>query len=345
MTGSSIRFKRGNKADLPQSASSGTPLWCEDSQELYVGTGNGVAKVGVVSQETDTTNSLNLVGIDTNDPSILKKNTSITMQGGTITAQTFIGDFSGNATSATKDANGNNIAATYLPKSGGTVTGTLDLTKVTDVSGIANNSPALRIGAISGEHLEFDGNEIHAKASGTTVGTLNLNVDGGDVCFNGNTNKVSISGGNVTATKFTGALNGNATSATKATQDGNGNTISSTYVNLTGAQTITGAKTISSTLTLSKTTDASGTANNSPALIVGGTATTSHLELDNNEIMAKTNGTSVGELSLNNEGGDININGSNSANLVKLGSHRIQFGGVATINYNSTNQALEFTFA
>ena len=181
MTGSSIRFKRGNKADLPQSASSGTPLWCEDSQELYVGTGNGVAKVGVVSQETDTTNSLNLVGIDTNDPSILKKNTSITMQGGTITAQTFIGDFSGNATSATKDANGNNIAATYLPKSGGTVTGTLDLTKVTDVSGIANNSPALRIGAISGEHLEFDGNEIHAKASGTTVGTLNLNVDGGDV--------------------------------------------------------------------------------------------------------------------------------------------------------------------
>lgn len=42
---------------------------------------------------------------------------------------------------------------------------------------------------------------------------------------------------------------------------------------------------------------------------------------------------------LNNEGGDININGSNSANLVKLGSHRIQFGGVATINYNSTSHS------
>lgn len=46
MTGSSIQFKRGNKADLPESAPSGTPLWCEDTQELYVGTENGVSKIG-----------------------------------------------------------------------------------------------------------------------------------------------------------------------------------------------------------------------------------------------------------------------------------------------------------
>ena len=63
------------------------------------------------------------------------------------------------------------------------------------------------------------------------------------------------------------------------------------------------------TLTLSKATDASGTANNSPALIVGGTATTNpHLELDGNEIMSKTSGTTVGPLYLNNDGGAVYIN-------------------------------------
>lgn len=41
-----IQFKRGNKSDLPESADSGTPLWCEDTQELYIGTGDGVAAVG-----------------------------------------------------------------------------------------------------------------------------------------------------------------------------------------------------------------------------------------------------------------------------------------------------------
>ena len=45
--------------------------------------------------------------------------------------------------------------------------------------------------------------------------------------------------GTLTATKFKGALEGNATSATKATQDGNGATISSTYLKLSGG-TMTG---------------------------------------------------------------------------------------------------------
>ena len=41
-----IRFKRGNKSNMPSSAPSGMPLWCEDTEELYIGTGNGRSKVG-----------------------------------------------------------------------------------------------------------------------------------------------------------------------------------------------------------------------------------------------------------------------------------------------------------
>lgn len=92
MSGSLIRFKRGNKADLPQSATSGTPLWCEDTKELYIGDGNGVSKVGAISNVVDNNSLLNLIGVSSDDSSTLKKNTSIKMQGGTVSAQTFNGN-------------------------------------------------------------------------------------------------------------------------------------------------------------------------------------------------------------------------------------------------------------
>ena len=74
----------------------------------------------------------------------------------------------------------------------------------------------------------------------------------------------------------------------------------------------------SGTVTLRKTTDASGTADNGPALIVGGTRTTAHMEMDSNEIQAKSDGTTPAILNLNHDGG-----------LVAVGSGGLKISGFA----------------
>lgn len=81
--------------------------------------------------------------------------------------------------------NGTSIASKYLPLAGGTVTGTLILSRTTDASGTVDNKPALIVGAATGTHLELDGNELMAKASGTTTTSLYLNNEGGNVYTNG----------------------------------------------------------------------------------------------------------------------------------------------------------------
>lgn len=50
--GTHIRLSRGNKANLPKSAPSGMPLWCEDTKELYIGTGDGIQIIHTFDADT-----------------------------------------------------------------------------------------------------------------------------------------------------------------------------------------------------------------------------------------------------------------------------------------------------
>ena len=79
--------------------------------------------------------------------------------------------------------------------------------------------------------------------------------------------------------------------------------------------------TFSGTMTLTKTQDLSGSADSKPALIVGGASTAAHIEIDPNEIQAKTNGTSTATLYINNDGG-----------LVQIGSGGLSVNGTITAN-------------
>lgn len=72
--------------------------------------------------------------------------------------------------------------SSYLPLSGGTVTGTTVFSKVQDSDGDSYTAPAVVIGgAPTTYHLELDNNEIQAKQNETTPGNLFLNSNGGVV--------------------------------------------------------------------------------------------------------------------------------------------------------------------
>lgn len=43
-----IKFKRGPKAAIPRVADIGEPLYCTDTNELFVGTGNGIKLLATV---------------------------------------------------------------------------------------------------------------------------------------------------------------------------------------------------------------------------------------------------------------------------------------------------------
>lgn len=66
---------------------------------------------------------------------------------------------------------------------------------------------------------------------------------------------------------------------------------------------------LSGTLTIANTTDLSGTSYTGPALVIGGLYTAAHMEIDANEIQAKTNSATTASLYLNNDGGTVYANG------------------------------------
>ena len=108
---------------------------------VYI-TDTGVATAITIAD--DTTSALNPIGVTSSATNTLKRDTSITMTGGTLSASRGI------------------------------------FTSTTDAEGTTNAGPALVVGgAQTSTHLELDANEIMAKGSGTTTAALYINNNGG----------------------------------------------------------------------------------------------------------------------------------------------------------------------
>lgn len=159
----------------------------------------------------------------------------------------------GSATKATQDGNGKVIASTYLPLSGGTLTGAVAFGTSTQSSvpttgiqihdvrnaTITPNSfgdrnanfyfyqhsgwkSVMRMKGWNGNYTTW---ELSGPADSTANNTLQFRSGVGDTWNSWKT--IAFTDSNIT---------GNAATATKATQDGDGKTISSTYLKLTGGK-------------------------------------------------------------------------------------------------------------
>lgn len=167
---------------------------------------------------------------------------------GDVRADNFRGSLIGNATTATKatqDGSGNTITSTYLPLSGGTMTGSIKMNAankgyyLVDSAGVSypalfDNGGYLCIGAnaTSGTHhtgstyISAGSGEVYIIRLVNNSRTTYKNIDAGNTY-------VSSGKGYINGTEIT-TITGNAATATKATQDSDGQTITSTYLTSIG---------------------------------------------------------------------------------------------------------------
>lgn len=173
------------------------------------------------------------------------------------------------ATKATQDGNGNVISSTYLPLTGGAMTGTIESSnrQILKWGGTAtDNNTTGRSWYGIGTYLASD-NKYWLNIS-NYWGINFTTKDSNSFTHNGNT---IITSANIDSQSVA--------SATKATQDGAGNVITSKYVTIDTTQTISGAKTFSKETTISSAT--ASTSKTTGALKVkGGIASEGQISAD-----------------------------------------------------------------
>lgn len=149
------------------------------------------------------------------------------------------------ATKATQDGNGNVISSTYLPLTGGSMTGTIISSSASQILRWTPSATSVNSTGCSwyglGTYRADDG-----------VNWLNISNYWGINFTTTSSNRFTHNGNIIITSANIGSQS--VASATKATQDGAGNVITSKYVTIDTTQTISGAKTFSKETTISSAT-------------------------------------------------------------------------------------------
>lgn len=174
------------------------------------------------------------------------------------------------ATKATQDGNGNVISSTYLPLTGGSMTGTIISSSASQILRWTPSATSVNSTGCSwyglGTYKADDG-----------VNWLNISNYWGINFTTTSSNRFTHNGNIIITSANIGSQS--VASATKATQDGAGNVITSKYVTIDTTQTISGAKTFSKETTISSTT--ASTSKTTGALKVkGGIASEGQISAD-----------------------------------------------------------------
>lgn len=174
------------------------------------------------------------------------------------------------ATKATQDGNGNVISSTYLPLTGGSMTGTIISSSASQILRWTPSAASVNSTGCSwyglGTYRADDG-----------VNWLNISNYWGINFTTTSSNRFTHNGNIIITSANIGSQS--VASATKATQDGAGNVITSKYVTIDTTQTISGVKTFSKETTISSAT--ASTSKTTGALKVkGGIASEGQMSAD-----------------------------------------------------------------